>query len=97
MHFDGLMELYCLVEVVIRIGTLENQIIIYRKMKIASQWVWDLNLLQATKGITDGTIFLVTLGVLDLSVKEIEMVRNEYCMLLKQERVISFFVISPNA
>ena len=47
MHFNGLMELYFPVEVVIRIGMLENRIILHPqtllRLKIVSQWVGDLH------------------------------------------------------
>ena len=84
MHFNGMMELYCLVEVVIRIGMLENRIIFHLKaslrMKIASQWVGDMDLLQATNRNTNGEIFLVIILHLDMSVREKEQVGNEYCL-----------------
>ena len=84
MHFNGLMELYCLVEVVIRIGMLENRIIFHLKaslrMKIASQWVGDMDLLQATNRNTNGEIFLVIILHLDMSVRERGQVGNKYCL-----------------
>ena len=84
MHFNGLMELYCRVEVVIRIGMLENRIIIDPRLSLrvthASQWVGDMDLLQATNLITNGEMFLVMILILDIFVREIKVVRyDKYC------------------
>ena len=63
---------------------LENRIIIDPqtplRVKIASQWVGDMDLLPATNRIINGEMFLVMILILDVSVRGTKVVRHDHCL-----------------